>query len=55
MPLEDVGSFPVEATYELWGQEPADEADLQKLAAYIDREGETPVVVWLLQPAFLTC
>lgn len=51
--LAKVGSYLVDATYEIWGEEPADEADLQKLASYIEEEGETPMVVWLLQPAFL--
>lgn len=51
--LDEVGSFLVESTYELWGREPEDEAELQRLAAYVEEAGETPMVVWLLQPAFL--
>lgn len=51
--LDRVGSFLPKATYEIWGREAADEADLQNLAEYIDREGKTPMVVWMLQPAFL--
>lgn len=53
VPREAVGSFLVDSTYELWGQAAEDEADLQQLARYIEDEGETPMLVWLLQPAFL--
>jgi len=53
VPLDEVGSYLVESTYELWGREAADEADLQRLAEYVEQEGETPMVVWMLQPAFL--
>lgn len=51
--LEDVSSFLVESTYELWGREAEDEAELQRLAEHIQEEGETPMVVWMLQPAYL--
>lgn len=53
VPLEDVDTFLVDATYEIWGREPEDEAELQKLAEYVESAGETPMFVWLLQPAFL--
>lgn len=50
---DEVDTFLVESTYEIWGREPADEAELQRLAEYIEADGETPMVVWMLQPAFL--
>lgn len=50
--LDRVGNFLVESTYELWGQEAADEAALQELAEWIDDHGETPMFVWMLQPDF---
>lgn len=53
VPVDTVGSFLVESTYELWGQEAEDEAELQRLAEYIEDAGEAPMLVWMLQPAFL--
>jgi hypothetical protein len=50
--LDDVGDFLVESTYEVWGQEPEDEAALQELAEWIRDEGEVPMFVWMLQPDF---
>lgn len=50
--LDRVDSFLVESTYELWGQDAADEAALQELAEWVDEHGETPMVVWMLQPDF---
>lgn len=47
-----VDTFLVESTYEVWGQEAADEAALQELAEYVEEAGETPMFVWMLQPEF---
>lgn len=50
--LDELGNYLVESTYELWGQEAADEAALQELAEWIDEHGRTPMFVWMLQPDF---
>ncbi|MFB6137031.1 MAG: hypothetical protein ABEJ42_01645 [Halobacteriaceae archaeon] len=50
--LDDVSRFLVESTYEVWGQEAADEAALQELAEWVEEHRETPMFVWLLQPDF---
>lgn len=49
---EAVEQFLVDSTYEVWGREAEDEAELQKLAEYIDDAGEGPMFVWMLQPEF---
>lgn len=53
IPVEDVGNYLFESTYELWGHEAADEAALQELAEWVTENGETPMLVWMLQPDFL--
>jgi hypothetical protein len=53
IPVDDIGSFLIDSTYEVWGREAEDEAELQELAEYIDDTGEAPMFEWLLQPAFL--
>ncbi len=47
---EDVEQFLTDETYEVWGQEAEDEAELQELAEYIEESGEAPMFVWMLQP-----
>lgn len=47
-----VEQFLTDSTYEVWGQEAEDEAELQELAEYIEDAGEAPMFVWMLQPSF---
>ena len=45
-----VEQYLTDETYEVWGQEAEDEAELQELAEYIEESGEAPMFVWMLQP-----
>lgn len=52
IPVHEEEQFLVEKTYEMWGEEPQDDAQLARLANYIEETGEAPVLPFLYQSGF---
>lgn len=52
IPVEKINHYLIDRTYEVWGEEDIDIAQLHRLAQHITEFGEAPVIPVVLQPTF---